>query len=86
MSMLSDMSCINRNILECKGDPGAADWSVALVLIETYWNVKSHKPLSRPFSLFVLIETYWNVKERRASGNGCVPRINRNILECKEQS
>ena len=32
---------INRNILECKGVSLTMIVSVALVLIETYWNVKS---------------------------------------------
>ena len=33
----------------------------------------------------VLIETYWNVKKRRKTETGRLSnRINRNILECKE--
>ena len=34
----------------------------------------------------VLIETYWNVKHYHLIVYDWIPRINRNILECKEES
>ena len=54
---------INRNILECKGIHGRSEGSCYLVLIETYWNVKSGKYTNAYFVGHVLIETYWNVKK-----------------------
>ena len=59
---------------------------MVLVLIETYWNVKSvfHFCVSRKCS--VLIETYWNVKLEVEAGGTLTFSINRNILECKEMN
>ena len=34
-------TCINRNILECKGKITAISCGLQPVLIETYWNVKT---------------------------------------------
>ncbi len=71
--------------MECKGEclQSYLEWMVS-VLIETYWNVKTHWPQGIKKVSSVLIETYWNVKtvtleeltEEQIS-------INRNILECK---
>ena len=36
--------------------------NVILVLIETYWNVKTDDNMMGELSEVVLIETYWNVK------------------------
>ena len=36
-----DSSCINRNIVECKGTWNNQEQSYTSVLIETSWNVKS---------------------------------------------
>ena len=55
------------------------------VLIETYWNVKVESLRVFP-ALEVLIETYWNVKFSAAISFSDVVCINRNILECKEES
>ena len=77
---------INRNILECKevGDGSWTGWPS--VLIETYWNVKPWQFPLPIWPVWVLIETYWNVK----INTHCIVsmiglRINRNILECKDQ-
>ena len=56
---------------------------VLLVLIETYWNVKSDSPYASTVALLVLIETYWNVKRGVVLDSDCCTSINRNILECK---
>ena len=54
--------CINRNIVECKGN-GAGIWSsFPSVLIETLWNVKMNLQLFAEGDDAVLIETLWNVK------------------------
>ena len=57
-----------------------------LVLIETYWNVKIFITREAIFEKYVLIETYWNVKTHCPQGIKNVSSINRNILECKENS
>ena len=57
---------------------------MAVVLIETYWNVKTDTPGRRLIKLIVLIETYWNVKKVTARVVETGLSINRNILECKE--
>ena len=54
---------INRNILECKGCSCNNIVSCIVVLIETYWNVKTNSSRISGKSLKVLIETYWNVKQ-----------------------
>ena len=54
--------CINRNILECKVINHHPFDNQKQVLIETYWNVKTEKPLLYVYRYLVLIETYWNVK------------------------
>ena len=54
---------INRNILECKVNWPTLFSARAIVLIETYWNVKSGKYTNAYFVGHVLIETYWNVKK-----------------------
>ena len=76
--------CINRNILECKDFPVTNAQAANVVLIETYWNVKTDVPSVLPDAARVLIETYWNVKTESGSAPAvsCL-RINRNILECK---
>ena len=53
---------INRNIVECKVKRFVAKPSIASVLIETSWNVKT--VLRTPYAdiACVLIETSWNVK------------------------
>ena len=76
---------INRNIVECKAECGAPrpvedSW----VLIETLWNVKLSSPPRYSVIVLVLIETLWNVKNiANKSGHRGIPRINRNIVECK---
>ena len=58
--------------------------SYSLVLIETYWNVKTHTDRIFCQMLSVLIETYWSVKAIQESAkNALESGINRNILECK---
>ena len=56
------LSCINRNILECKGGISIQIRKRNSVLIETYWNVKAINSRTSESSPIVLIETYWNVK------------------------
>ena len=52
----------NRSILKCKWDqPVTDEASVAVVLIEAYWNVNLKQPHEYYPELFVLIEAYWNV-------------------------
>ena len=53
---------INRNILECKDYCFLSTLFRALVLIETYWNVKVDGDIWVMIVGNVLIETYWNVK------------------------
>ena len=49
------------------------------------WNVKLLKGILEPVIGEVLIETLWNVKILKANGEKLDgPRINRNIVECKE--
>ena len=55
---------INRNILECKDYCFLSTLFRALVLIETYWNVKFSGTAESYIHSCVLIETYWNVKEK----------------------
>ena len=58
-----------------------------MVLIETYWNVKTDVTESFSKMSEVLIETYWNVKESLNISNGLFGGgLNRNILECKGNS
>ena len=60
--MSSALSCINRNIVECKVARTGISMAFTGVLIETLWNVKV---LSNTYILLddsVLIETLWNVK------------------------
>ena len=38
---LAPIQGINRNILECKADMKNSGVAASLVLIETYWNVKT---------------------------------------------
>ena len=54
--------CINRNILECKVVNITERFDFAIVLIETYWNVKTKAADQVIDPAKVLIETYWNVK------------------------
>ena len=74
---------INRNIVECKGVPGAEKAFQISVLIETSWNVKYGDKRRRAFAFVVLIETSWNVKEFWTIPSKCMICINRNIVECK---
>ena len=53
----------NRNIVECKGSVLEMMVALAVVLIETLWNVKVDVPDLRRQSSEVLIETLWNVKK-----------------------
>ena len=56
-----------------------------VVLIETLWNVKTEKDISRETGEGVLIETLWNVKRQAVISNPLIKgSINRNIVECKE--
>ena len=55
--------CINRNIVECKVLRKGGRRLIAVVLIETLWNVKfAVLPDSLQTVNQVLIETLWNVK------------------------
>ena len=74
---------INRNILECKDYCFLSTLFRALVLIETYWNVKFSGTAESYIHSCVLIETYWNVKCEYQFQFGGYLGINRNILECK---
>ena len=60
---VADVFCINRNIVECKGNKIVVKLdSCGQVLIETLWNVKIyHLPVQAQWPV-VLIETLWNVK------------------------
>ena len=57
-----DLTGINRNIVECKGELSEGFWNNFRVLIETLWNVKEYISVEYPDLLSVLIETLWNVK------------------------
>ena len=78
--------CINRNIVECKVRPVCKSSRFRVVLIETLWNVKTANAIASIADLDVLIETLWNVKFLQLSLLRCCLRINRNIVECKEES
>ena len=70
--------------MECKDFPVTNAQAANVVLIETYWNVKTDVPSVLPDAARVLIETYWNVKtDDNMMGELSEVRINRNILECK---
>ena len=56
------------------------------VLIETYWNVKEVFDNCNRSGSGVLIETYWNVKNTSSRLPKPSLCINRNILECKDDS
>ena len=60
--------------------------AIVPVLIETLWNVKYSKFTVKEKTYAVLIETLWNVKKINSiyyfEPGG---RINRNIVECKDQ-
>ena len=77
---------INRNILECKDYCFLSTLFRALVLIETYWNVKCEYQFQ--FGGYLGINR--NILECKGGwrylGNDCRKRINRNILECKALS
>ena len=76
--------CINRNIVECKVGGWHNIAVLLIVLIETLWNVKLSSPPRYSVIVLVLIETLWNVKNiANKSGHRGIPRINRNIVECK---
>ena len=52
-------------------------------LIETLWNV-NHSSWNTATAVSVeLIETLWNVNLTIINKGVCLPRINRNIVECK---
>ena len=51
---------INRNIVECKFERMTNEYSTALVLIETLWNVNLVLTIQM-HEFEVLIETLWNV-------------------------
>ena len=73
--------------MECKEIVVEVISIVHYILIETYWNVKSVGKSLSNLVVCILIETYWNVKDRggtilQAVGNN----INRDILECKEET
>ena len=81
---MKSSTCINRNIVECKGKIGWIRDYFLPVLIETLWNVKTATLFLTNLVAFVLIETLWNVKKPRLmdweqDGDS----INRNIVECK---
>ena len=58
-----------------------------VVLIETLWNVKIGNKGWLVWSNVVLIETLWNVKVHTGQvPTGSLPRINRNIVECKDRA
>ncbi len=59
---MTNVWCINRNILECKVETRRIINLLPFVLIETYWNVKVLILSLALAALVVLIETYWNVK------------------------
>ena len=44
---VSYRSCINRNIVECKGEAAKKSVMADIVLIETSWNVKLSKQAIR---------------------------------------
>ena len=75
---------INRNILECKVTIGILDSSASIVLIETYWNVKTD-PVVITGDIRAGINR--NILECKdgwfVSWYILLLRINRNILECK---
>ena len=71
--------------MECKDSSWIALIAYSVrVLIETLWNVKLSSPPRYSVIVLVLIETLWNVKNiANKSGHRGIPRINRNIVECK---
>ncbi len=77
---------INRNIVECKEIQSTDQPGKIAVLIETLWNVKEESVREHIAETMVLIETLWNVKIISLKPFSIIfPRINRNIVECKEQ-
>ena len=77
---------INRNIVECKVLNCRQRVDAFCVLIETSWNVKTVKADNISLGNVVLIETSWNVKRGATGTITWLIRINRNIVECKDQS
>ena len=79
------MVCINRNILECKGNSSAFSFEPIFVLIETYWNVKT--VINTAHAAHIRINR--NILECKEHWRDCCPvsalSINRNILECKDR-
>ena len=56
------ITCINRNIVECKEVNYHIGKEFDSVLIETSWNVKHARTSNNSSIDTVLIETSWNVK------------------------
>ena len=83
LSAYALLSCINRNIVECKEQ--IVDFVLNLFIrinrniVECKVRYRSASPLAFP----VLIETLWNVKIQRNTDFGRRSGINRNIVECK---
>ena len=84
LSAYALLSCINRNIVECKEQ--IVDFVLNLFIRINRNIVECKVTFYRNFVLFsvVLIETLWNVKKTMvASSTKIVGCINRNIVECK---
>ena len=76
--------CINRNIVECKGDSVRLVFLVPISRINR--NIVECKGGNDTVMFVgdcVLIETLWNVKVYYNKLEGGVPSINRNIVECR---
>ena len=74
---------INRNILECKFFIHHPFCNRKQGINRNILECKFVTDIQNTENQQVLIETYWNVNFVIASIIGILPRINRNILECK---
>ena len=79
--------CINRNIVECKDSSQIHSHYYKLGINRNIVECKEIKIKLGKQNQTVLIETLWNVKPEGV-GVGLIPlpRINRNIVECKAGS
>ena len=74
----------NRYMVECESKKDYCSYTVALVLIDTWWNVNNDLKPTILIVVLVLIDTWWNVNH--ASGIMILRvniRFNRYMVECE---
>ena len=77
---------INRNIVECKGDPDVRYTTEENRINRNIVECKGGKEFWHFLNHRVLIETLWNVKSKAVFVCPAVAfGINRNIVECKDK-